>query len=125
MMPDDISRYIQEFARPRTSPQWRKGSFYCQHSTYGEFYWEMFDGPWYDFYHEKHEIRLAYFMYGMHNMSIAYMLRTLFYHVGDEFTLLLFERVKQNPYLWHDLRDEMTEYSRNTSFVVNLERFYV
>lgn len=124
MMPDELSRYIQEFARPRTNPQWRKGSFYCQHATYGEFYWELFEGPWYDF-DNTNEIMMDYFMHGMHNMSIAYMLRTLFYHKGEVFTLLLFDRVKHNPYLWNELRDEMTEYSRNTSFVVNLERFYV
>ena len=123
-MPDELSRYIQEFARPRTKPQWRKGSFYCQHATYGEFYWELFEGPWYDF-DNTNEIMMDYFMHGMHNMSIAYMLRTLFYHKGEVFTLLLFDRVKHNPYLWNELRDEMTEYSRNTSFVVNLERFYV
>jgi hypothetical protein len=123
-MPDELSRYIQDFARPRTNPQWRKGSYYSQHATYGELYWELFEGPWYDF-DNTNEIMIHYFMHGMHNMSIAYMLRTLFYHKGEVFTLLLFDRVKQNPYLWHDLRDEMTEYSRNTSFVVNLERFYV
>lgn len=124
MMPDELSRYIQEFARPRTNPQWRKGSYYGQHATYGEFYWELFEGPWYDF-DNTNEIMIDYFMHGMHNMSISYMLRTLFYHKGEVFTLLLFDRVKHNPYLWNDLRDEITEYSRDTSFVVNLERFYV
>ncbi len=124
MMPDELSRYIQDFARPRTSPQWRKGSFYCQHATYGELYWELFEGPWYDF-DNTNEIMIDYFIHGMHNMSIAYMLRTLFYHKGQVFTLLLFDRVKQNHYLWDELCVEMTEYSRNTSFVVNLERFYV
>jgi len=123
-MPDVLSRYIQDFARPRTSPQWRKGSYYSQHATYGEFYWEMFDGPWYDFYHEKDEIKLAYFLHGMHNMSISYMLRTLFHHVGDDFTLLLFDRIKHDPYLWNELCDEIDGYIRDSS-LHHLERFYV
>ena len=122
-MPDEISRYIQDFARPRTNPQWRKGSLYCQRATYGEFYWELFEGPWYDFDHSD-EIMIAYFIHGMHNMSIAYMLRTLFYRKGDDFTLVLFDRVKKNPYLWSELRDEITDYD-DTYFLDNLERMYV
>jgi len=124
MMPDELSRYIQDFARPCTSPQWRKGSFYCQHATYGELYWELFEGPWYDF-DQTDEIMIAYFMHGMRNMSIAYMLRTLFYHKGEVFTLLLFDRVKRNPYLWRDLRDELEVYDIDAYFVFNLERMYV
>ena len=123
MMPDEISRYIQDFARPRTSPQWRKGSFYFQHATYGELYWELFDGPWYDFVNTN-EIMIDYFMHGMHNMSISYMLRTLFYHKGEVFTLLLFDRVKHNPYLWGELSIELMVYEP-ASFVVYLERIYV
>jgi hypothetical protein len=80
MMPDELSRYIQDFARPRTSPHWRKGSFYSQNATYGEFYWELYEGPWYDFDHENQEVKIAFFLHGMHHLSIAYMLRTLFYH---------------------------------------------
>jgi hypothetical protein len=124
MMPDELSRYIQDFARPCTRPQWRKGSFYYQHATYGEFYWELFDGPWYDF-DQTDEIMIAYFMHGMRNMSIAYMLRTLFYHKGETFTLLLFDRVKRNPYLCRELRDELEVYDIDAYFVFNLERMYV
>jgi len=114
MMPDEISRYIQDFARPRTSPQWRKGSYYSQQATYGELYWELCEGPWYDFQHTD-EIMIAYFMHGMRNMSIAYMLRTLFLHKGEEFTLLLFDRVKCTP-LWNELLQELG---------FHLERIYV
>ena len=119
MMPDELSRYIQDFARPRTSPQWRKGSYYCQHATYGEFYWELFEGPWYDF-NNTDEIMIAYFMHGMHNMSIAYMLRMLFYSKGETFTLLLYDRVKRTP-LWYELLDEM--YGHDPVF--HLERIYL
>ena len=125
MMPDDLSRYIQDFARPRTSPQWRKGSFYCQNATYGELYWELYDGPWYDFNHDNQEIRIAFFLYGMHSLSIAYMLRTLFYHVGDGFTLTLLDRIKKNPYLWSELRDEMADYDRDTLFVSFLNNLVI
>ena len=124
MMPDELSRYIQEFAKPRTNPQWRKGSLFCQQTHFGELYWELFDGPWYDFYNTE-PIMIAFFTHGMYKMSIAYMLRTLFYHRGDELTYLLFDRVKKNPYLWNELREEMADYDRDTSFVVNLERMYV
>ena len=124
MMPDELSRYIQDFARPCTSPQWRKGSYYCQRATYGEFYWELFEGPWYDF-NNTDEIMIDYFMHGMHNMSIAYMLRMLFYHKGEVFTLLLFDRVKRHPYLWRDLRDELEVYNIDAYFVFNLERMYL
>jgi hypothetical protein len=113
MMPDEISRYIQDFARPRTSPQWRKGSYYHQQATYGELYWELFEGPWYDFNHTD-EIMMAYFMHGMHHLSIAYMLRTLFQHKGEDFTLALFDRIKCTP-LWMELLDELG----------HLERIYV
>jgi hypothetical protein len=124
MMPDELSRIIQDFARPCTNPNWRKGSYFCQHSTYGEFHWELFDGPWYDFNHTD-DIMMDYFMHGMRNMSIAYMLRTLFYHKGEVFTLLLYDRVKQNPFLWHELRDEMEVYDIDAYFVSNLERMYL
>ena len=120
MMPDELSRYIQEFAKPRTSPQWRKGSYFCQRVTYGEFYWEMFDGPWYDF-HSTEPIMISFFTHGMYRLSIAYMLRTLYYHRGKELCLLMFHHVKQHPYLWGELQDEMGDYDRDTSFVVNLE----
>jgi hypothetical protein len=124
MMPDELSRYIQDFARPCTNPNWRKGSFYCQHATYGELYWELFDGPWYDFEHNK-ETMIAFFIYGMNNMSITYMLRNLFYHKGQLFTLMLFDHVKKNPYLYRNLRDEMEVYDIDAYFVSNLERMYV
>jgi hypothetical protein len=125
MMPDEISRYIQDFARPLTSPHWRKGSFYSQSATYGEFYWELFEGPWYDFHHENQEVKIAFFLHGMRTMSISYMLRFLFHHVGDDFTLLLFDRVKRNATIWYDLLEEMRGYDRDTLFVANLERIYV
>jgi hypothetical protein len=121
MMPEEISRYIQDFARPRTSPQWRKGSYYHQQATFGELYWELFEGPWYDFINTD-EIMIAYFMHGMRNMSIAYMLRTLFYHKGKDFTLLLLDRVKRHPYLCRDLRDELEVYDIDAYFVFHLER---
>ena len=124
MMPDELSRYIQDFARPCTSPQWRKGSYYCQRATYGEFYWELFEGPWYDF-NNTDEIMIDYFMHGMHNMSIPYMLRMLFYSKGEVFTLLLLDRVKRHPYLWRDLRDELEVYNIDAYFVFNLERMYL
>jgi hypothetical protein len=120
MMPDELSRYIQDFARPRTSPHWRKGSYYCQHATYGEFYWELSDGPWYDF-ENTDENMIAYFMHGMHNMSIAYMLRMLFYSKGETFTLLLYDRVKRTP-LWYELLDEMYGHD---PVVFHLERIYL
>ena len=123
MMPDELSRYIQDFARPMTTPTWRKGSYYRQHATYGELYWELFEGPWYDFEHND-ETMIAYFIHGMNNMSIAYMLRNLFYHKGEVFTLMLFDRVKRNPYLWGDLRNEMEFYDIDAYFVSNLERMY-
>lgn len=124
MMPDELSRYIQDFARPCTNPNWRKGSFYCQHATYGELYWELFDGPWYDFEHNK-ETMIAFFIHGMNHLSIAYILRNLFYHKGQLFTLILFDHVKRNPYLWRNLRDEMEVYNIDAYFVSNLERMYV
>jgi GH18 family chitinase len=37
----------------------------------------------------------------------------------------LFQHVKKNPYLWNELREEMANYDRDTSFVANLERMYV
>jgi len=120
MMPEELSRYIQDFARPRTSPRWRKGSFYNQTATHGEFYWELYEGPWYDFHHENQEVRIAFFLHGMHHMSIAYMLRTLFYHVGVEFTLVLLDRVKKNPYLCSELSNEIDD-----TFLSCLERIYV
>jgi hypothetical protein len=125
MMPDELSRYIQDFARPRTSPHWRKGSFYSQTATYGEFYWELYEGPWYDFNNDNKEVRIAFFLHGMHHLSIAYMLRTIFYHIGVEFTLVLLDRIKKNPYLWYELRDEMDDYDRDTLFLSCLERIYV
>jgi hypothetical protein len=64
-------------------------------------------------------------MHGMYKMSIAYMLKTLFYHRGNELTHLMFQHVKKNPYLWNELREEMANYDRDTSFVANLERMYV
>lgn len=123
-MPDELSRYIQEFAKPRTSPQWRKGSLFCQKTHFGELYWELFDGPWYDF-HNTEPNMLAFFSHGMYHLSIAYMLRTLFYYRGNELTRLLFNHVKQNPYLSGELWEEMLDYNRDTLFVANLERMYV
>ena len=116
MMPEELSRMIQDFARPRTSPQWRKGSFFCQDSHYGEFYWEMFNGPWYEFEHRE-DIMISYFLHGMHTVPIAYMLRTLFYHRGDELVQLLLKELNYCPYLKDILREEMREFDRNTKWL--------
>lgn len=124
MMPDELSRYIQEFAKPRTNPQWRKGSYFCQQTHFGELYWELFDGPWYDFYNTE-PIMISFFRHGMYHLSISYMLRTLFYYRGNDLTVLMYKNVKQDPYLFGELCEEMANYNRDTSFVVNLERMYV
>ena len=124
MMPDELSRYIQEFAKPRTNPQWRKGSLFCQKTQFGELYWELFDGPWYDFYNTE-PIMISFFSHGMYHLSISYMLRTLFYHRGIDLTVLIYKHVKQNPYLSGELWEEMLDYNRDTSFIDNLERIYV
>ena len=120
-MPEELSRMIQDFARPRTDPQWRKGSVVCQQTHFGEFYWEMFDGPWYDFNH-KEDIMIAYFIHGMNTMPIAYMLRTLFYHRGNDLCRLIYDYVMNHPDLSDELFQEMMEFDRDTLFVANLER---
>ena len=116
MMPEELSRMIQDFARPRTNPQWRKGSYIYQQSYFGEFYWEMFEGPWYEFEH-KEDIMISYFIFGMNSLPIAYMLRTLFYYRGDELVQLILKELNLCSYLMNNLREEMRECDRNTKWI--------
>ena len=68
-MPTELSKLIQEFARPRCRPDWRCGSNVCRTAGFLELYWVT--TPWYDFWHPDLNRRLDYFMFGWTTCRIS------------------------------------------------------
>ena len=78
-MPSELSRLIQDLARPRTRPDWRRGSYMSRNVGFSQFYWECGDGPWYTYYHENFDCMLDFYKYGWYNSLVSgiQILRTL------------------------------------------------
>jgi len=64
-MPDEISRLIQDFARPQTAADWKRGSYMRRTQVgYAELYWKTWKGFWYEFHHDDEEVRAHFYLYG-------------------------------------------------------------
>ena len=96
-MPTELSKLIQEFARPRSRTDWKKGSYMRRTTGYAEFYWEMCEGAWYDFDHPNPDVMIAFYYYGWINyrLSGANLLLGLSQRVDASFLLIrtMFDRM--------------------------------
>jgi hypothetical protein len=66
-MPSEISTYIQQMAGPRTRPDWRKGSMMFRETMFSQLYWEINDGPWYEFAHPDINVCIQFYLQGWHD----------------------------------------------------------
>jgi len=98
-MPEEISRLIQAWARPRTRPDWREGSYMHRTVGYADLYWEVGVGrgpTWYYFWHAECEVRLAYFLHGWRKRYVSgvHLLQRLYVeHTPFSFIKELFLRM--------------------------------
>jgi len=95
MMPTELSQLIQEFAKPRTRPDWKLGSNIRRTVGYIEFYWEMH--RWDTFMHRDPHVLIEFYLHGWNNFYVngAHMLMSLSrYGPADFFVVMeLYERM--------------------------------
>ena len=101
-MPEEVARIIQDFARPCTRADWRKGSYLRRTCGYAALYWETRTGFWYDIDHPDEDVRLSIYMYAWTTSRICgiNMLLGLSAHAPQRFVEKLFERMT-TANLWH------------------------
>ena len=98
-LPHELSMLIQEFARPVTRGDWRRGSYMHRTCGYAALYWKTMTGFWYEFSHSNEEVRMSVYMYAWSTSRISgvSMLLGLAKYAPFPFTEKMFMRMsKQN-----------------------------
>ena len=108
-MPLELSRIIQDYARPRTRTDWRNGSLMFRTVGFDDLYWRYMDNyPWYTFTHSNPNVMVTFFLrcWVEGRLCGVHLLRSLSNVTPIWIRTALFMRMTEEnlPFLIHDVQ---------------------